>query len=590
MNLTRIFDILDRYQTHFPNVEDALAGKQEGQWVKYSTSDYVRNSNLVSYGLLAMGVKRGDKIVTISNSRPEWNFADMGMQQIGAIHVPVYPTISADDYRYILNHSEARIVIVSDKSLYRKVHSVKDDLQNVETIFSFNEIEGVRNFSEILELGRKNEDNYKQEVETIKASIKKEDLATIIYTSGTTGKPKGVMLSHNNITSNIVNSVHRLTLQTGDKVLSFLPLCHIYERTLLYLQQYNGVSVYYAQNLGTIANDIKEVQPQGFDTVPRLLEKVYDSIMTKAAQLPPMKRKLFDWALKVGEKYDVEKKSGIYKSKLKLARKLVFSKWVEALGGNVNFIGVGGSALQPRLERLFCAAGMDVHQGYGLTETSPLIAANGRHKPYVKLGTVGPVIDGVEVKIADDGEILCKGPNVMMGYYKAPDLTREVIDEDGWFHTGDIGELVDGIYLKITDRKKEIFKLSSGKYIAPQHIENKLKMSPFIEQSMVIGEYEKYASALIYPNMVALKDWAGKNNVDFLDDKDLIEKPQVIKLIKKEVMKVNKTLGSTEQIKKERLVHQEWTVEGGELSPTQKLKRRVIKKKHQELIDDIFEK
>jgi long-chain acyl-CoA synthetase len=589
MSITRIFDILERYQTHFPNVEDALAGKEEGEWRKYSTSEYVENSKLVSYGLLAMGIKKGEKIVTISNSRPEWNFADMGMMQTGAIHVPVYPTISTDDYRYILNHSDARFIIVSDRGLYRKIKNILEDLPNVEAVFSFDKIDGVRHFSEILDLGRKNTDTYKEELKKLKAGIKKEDLATIIYTSGTTGKPKGVMLSHHNIVSNVVNAVPRLTLKTGDKVISFLPLCHIYERTLLYIQQYSGVSIYYAQNLGTIANDINEVKPQGFDTVPRLLEKVYDSIMAKASKLPPVKRKLFDWAMNVGDNFDVDKKGSVYKAKLKIARKLVFSKWVEALGGNVNFIGVGGSALQPRLERLFRAAGMDVHQGYGLTETSPLIAANGRVKPLVKLGTVGPVIDGVEVRIADDGEILCKGPNVMMGYYKSPEQTREVIDEDGWFHTGDIGELVEGKYLKITDRKKEIFKLSSGKYIAPQHIENKLKFSPYIEQAMVIGEYEKFASALIYPNMIALKEFANKNNINFLDDKDLTEKPEIIKLIKQEVTKVNKTLGSTEQVKKERLVYQEWTVEGGELSPTQKLKRRVIKEKHKELIQEIYE-
>lgn len=588
MGVTRIFDLLDQYATKF-NKPDALAGKAGGEWKLYSSGDYIEYANLISCGLLELGFKRGDKIATVTNNRPQWNFMDMGMMQIGIIHVPIYPTISPDEYAYILNHSDVKAIIISDKLLYHKLKDLLEDIPSVEQVYTFNQVEGIDNWSVIVDAGRKSYSSHFPKVKEIKNSISPNEMATLIYTSGTTGSSKGVMLSHKNIVSNFIATSKIQPLNNEHKVLSFLPLCHIYERMMNYHFQYKGISIYYAENLGTIAANLKEIRADGFNTVPRLLEKVYDRIVAKGKDLPGVKKKIFDWALKLGLRYELNGANGyVYEAKLKLADKLVFSKWREALGGKTRIIVSGGSALQPRLARLFWAAGMRVMEGYGLTETSPVIAVNHAQWPDVKFGTVGPVIDDVQVKIADDGEILTKGPNLMLGYYKDPEYTNDVIDAKGWFHTGDIGVLEDGKFLKITDRKKEIFKLSSGKYVAPQLIENKFKESIFIEQIMVVGENEKFASALISPNFNHLHFWASKHKIHFRDNEELINNNKVIARYQKEVDKTNKKLGDHEKIKRFRLVCEEWSPQSGELSPTLKLRRAVIYEKYDDLLRIIY--
>jgi long-chain acyl-CoA synthetase len=585
----RTFDLLERYKTLFPNKTDVFAGKQNGMWVKCSTHDYIEKSNFISYALLALGFKAGDKIATVSNNRPEWNFVDMGMAQVGVVHIPIYPTISTDDYTYIFHNAEPRMVFVSDKMLYEKLKPLVAKEPSIEKMYSFNQIEGVSHWTELLELGKDNADEYYCEVEKIKSLIKPDDLFTLIYTSGTTGIPKGVMLSHNNIVSNVIATSKKHHLGETHKALSFLPICHIYERMLNYHFQYKGISVYYAENMGTILNDLKEIKPHIFITVPRLMERIYDGIIGKGKDLPYFKKMIFFWAVNLGIQFKHNRENGwFYHVKLKIADKLIFTKWREALGGNVVYIVSGGATLQTKLSRLFFAAKINVLEGYGLTETSPVIAVNDPSKNEIRTGTVGPVLENVELKIADDGEILCKGPNIMLGYYKAPDLTAEVIDEDGWFHTGDVGILEDGKYLKITDRKKEIFKLSSGKYVSPQVIENKIKESFFIDQVMVIGENEKFASALISPNFAFLHNWCFRHGVNFRDNRDLIENQIIIERYQREVNKINATVGQTEIIKRFRLIAEEWSPLTGELSPTLKLKRKYICDKYRSIIDEIY--
>ncbi|HOU30333.1 MAG TPA: long-chain fatty acid--CoA ligase [Bacteroidales bacterium] len=587
MEVTRTFDIIELNLKQYPR-DDMYGGRNDGGWYTYSTEDVANHVNWVSYGLMSMGYKQGDKIATISPNKPEWNFVDMGLAQAGMIHVPVYPTIGTDEYAYILDHAEVKAIIIGNKSIYNKVKPIADNLKNLKDIFSFEPVEGVRDFSEIIEAGKSNADKYADELKRIKDSIRPEDMVTIIYTSGTTGNSKGVMLSHNNLISNVKATVGAHHMGYGHKAVSFLPLCHVYERMMNYHFQYKGISIYYIDNMGIIAECIREVKPNLFTTVPRLLEKIYDNIITKGKSLPLIKRLIFFWAVNLGLKYKLKGKSAFYKFKLSIARKLVFSKWREALGNNVEAIVSGGAALQNRLERIFWAAGLPVLQGYGLTETSPVIAVNPLRLDDIKFETVGPVVENVEVKIADDGEILCKGPNVMLGYYKAPELTAEVIDSEGFFHTGDIGVIEDGRFLRITDRKKEMFKLSAGKYIAPQPIENKLKESMFIEQAMVIGENEKFASAIISPNFTYLHDWCSEHKIHFRDNKELIEIPEVIDRIAKEVNHVNKSLGEHEQIKRFRLVTDEWSPQTGELSPTLKLRRNIIAEKYKDIIADIY--
>jgi len=588
MEVTRTFDILDLYREK--NIkDDALAGKEDGVWVKYSSAQYVEIASQVSYGLLAFGLKKGDRIATISNNRPEWNFVDMGMSQAGFIHVPVYPTISSEEYTYILNHAEPSIVFISDKTLFEKLSPICEKITSIKAIFTFNQIEGARNWKELLELGKKNEEKYRDELVKIKNSIKPGDMVTILYTSGTTGFPKGVILTHDNLISNVKASVGVHPLDHRHRALSFLPISHVYERMLNYHFQYKGISIYYAESMGTIAANAQEIKPDLFSTVPRLLEGIYDKIIGKGKDLSFPKKQIFFWAVNLGLRFEHNRKNGWwYHLRLKLADKLIFSKWRAVLGGKIQIMVSGAAALQPRLIRIFWAAGIKVLEGYGLTETSPVIAVNNLTTNEIMFGTVGPAVDRVEVKIAEDGEILCKGPNVMSGYYKEPGLTKEVIDTDGWFHTGDVGMLVDVKYLKITDRKKEIFKLSSGKYIAPQVIENKLKESFFIQQVMVVGENEKFASAIISPNFPFLHEWASRHEIKFRDNEELITLKEVNDRFQREVNNVNKLLGEHEKIKRIRLVKDEWSTNTGELSPTLKLKRKPLYEKYEPILKEIY--
>ncbi len=584
----RTFDILEKMLRKYPR-KDALGGKNSKEWYVYSTAEYVEKSKQFAFGLMALGLKKGDKIATVTTNRPEWNFADMGMAMTGVVHVPIYPTISEEEYSYILEHAEIKILLLGDKKLYDKIYPITAKLPGITKVYAFEEVDGVANFDEILVLGKENQDLMKDKLEQLKSEIDPEDLATIIYTSGTTGVPKGVMLSHTNLVSNFLTHSEMHHLGKDHHVISFLPLCHVYERSVNYHFQYKGMGVYYVGNLGQIVSAIKEIKPHMFNSVPRLLERVYDGFVSKGNELTGLKKVIYFWALSLTRHFEYNKKYNFFlKIRIKLADKLIYSKWREALGNNIVYIVSGGAALQPRIARVLGMAGMMNLEGYGLTETSPVIAVNNPATKEMKIGTVGAVLDNVKLKFADDGEILVKGPSVMKGYYKAPELTAEVIDEDGWFHTGDIGILEDSKYLKITDRKKEMFKLSGGKYIAPQMIENKLKASFFIEQVMVIGAGEKFASALISPNFGYLHDWCSQRKLHFQDNEDLIQIPEVISQMQKEVALINKTMGEHEEIKRFRLVSDEWTPQTGELSPTLKLKRNYVAGKYKSIIDEIY--
>lgn len=587
MEIRRTFDIIEWNKEKYPR-NDMYAGKKDKEWIKYSVEEVSNYVNWVSYGLLSMGYKKGDKVATISGNKPEWNFVDLGVAQAGLIHVPIYPTISTEEYDFILEHSDVKVIFIGNRTIYSKVSPIVSKIQNLKDIFSFDPVEGVRSFDELIEAGKREAAKYHDELNRIKESINPEDLVTIIYTSGTTGNSKGVMLSHKNLVSNAITTSKAHHLGYGHRAISFLPLCHVYERMVNYHFQYKGISIYYVENMGTVSEVVKEVKPHIFNTVPRLLEKIYDNILGKGRNLPWIKKKIFFWAVDLGLKFRLKGNSKFYKFRLKIARKLIFSKWKEALGGELQVMVSGGAALQSRLEKIFWAAGLPVIQGYGLTETSPVIAVNPFRVDEIGFGTVGPVIENVEVKIADDGEILTRGENLMMGYYKAPELTSEVIDEDGWFHTGDIGVIEDGKFLKITDRKKEMFKLSAGKYIAPQVIENKIKESAFIEQAMVIGENEKFASALLSPDFAFLHDWCSIHKIQYRDNNELIELPEVIERFSREIKEINKNLGEHEQIKRFRLVTEEWTPLTGELSPTLKLKRNYLTKRYKNIISEIY--
>jgi long-chain acyl-CoA synthetase len=585
MDFTRAFDILTFQQKKYPQ-PDCLASKIDGQWRKNSTQEVIEKANKISLGLLKLGIKKGDKVAIVSMNRPEWVFADLGIQQTGAVVVPMYPTITEEDYRYIFNDAEVKIIFVSDRALYNKVMAATANIPGIQEVFVFDEVPGAKCWTELLLLA---EGEDPQKLEAIKAEISPEDLLTIIYTSGTTGNPKGVMLTHNNIVSNVKSVSRYVPVNNNHRALSFLPLCHIYERMLLYLYMGFGVSIYFAEGMETIADNLKEVKPHVFTTVPRLLEKVYDKIVAKGMELDGAKRKLFFWALELGLKYDTRKDQGFfYNTQLKLANKIIFNKWREALGGNVIAIVSGGAALQPRLARVFWAANIRVMEGYGLTETSPVIAVN-RHEPENNvIGTVGPPVDDIEVKIAADGEILTRSASVMKGYYKRPDLTTEVIDKDGWFHTGDIGHMEEGKYLKITDRKKEMFKTSGGKYVAPQQIENKLKESLVIEQAMVVGEGQKFPSALIVPSYSGLQDWCKIHEIPYTSNAEMIRKPEVLEKFKKEIAGFNEKFAQYEQIKKFELVLNPWTIETGELTPSLKVKRKVISKNYEDQINGMY--
>ena len=580
----RLFDLLHNLK-QMPLKEDALAYKENGVWRKYSTQEYIDNVNNLSYAFIDMGIKPGDKIGLISNNRPEWNFVDYACLQTGAINVPLYPTISEHDLKYIIQDAEIKYFFVANDALFAKVKNCTKDLV-VNELFTFNK-EGDKTLNELIALGKSKPQEKK--LEELKASIKNTDLATLIYTSGTTGNPKGVMLSHKNFISNVIGTLDLCPFQNTWRSLSFLPLNHVLERMVAYLYTTIGLSVYYAESIETIGENIKEVKPQMFVTVPRLLEKVYEKIVATGSNLTGIKKMLFFWALNLGLRYELHGANGWwYEFQLKIANKIIFNKWREALGGNIVGIVSGGAALQPRLARVFHAARIKVLEGYGLTETAPVIAVNNYADENIRFGTVGPIIHNVEVKIAEDGEIYARGNNVMLGYYKQPEQTKEVIDAEGWFHTGDIGIIEEGRFLKITDRKKEIFKTSGGKYITPQSIENKLKESRFIEQAMVIGENQKFPAAFIVPAFVFLKEWCAKHDITYTSNKEMMKNKAIIDRIMQEVEVANKDLAQYEKIKKIALLPTEWTIEKGEMTPKLSLKRKIINANNKDAYDEIY--
>ncbi|AKQ47305.1 AMP-dependent synthetase [Rufibacter radiotolerans] len=585
MKVTRVFDLLTQQVQEFPQ-PDCLAAKINGEWVKYSTQQVIDTANTLSLALIKSGIKKDDKVALISMNRPEWVFADYGIQQTGAVSVPMYPTITVEDYRFILQDSETKLILVSTEDLYNKVKEAAEGLTGIQGIYTFDQVPGAKHWSELLKLA---EGEDAATLEPYKAAVTPQDLLSIIYTSGTTGAPKGVMLSHNNLVSNFTAVKPFVPVSAEHRALSFLPLCHIYERMVSCIYLSVGVSIYFAESIDKVGDNLKEVKPHIFVTVPRLLEKVYDKIVAKGSELTGIKKGLFFWALNLGQKYDTRKSPGaFYDMQLKLARKLIFSKWKDALGGNIKVIVSGGAALQPRLARVFWGADIRIMEGYGLTETSPVIAVN-RYEPEDNaIGTVGPVIDGVEVKIAADGEILTRSPSVMVGYYKHPELTAEVIDPDGWFHTGDIGELVEGRFLKITDRKKEMFKTSGGKYVAPQLIENKLKESLVIEQVMVVGEGEKFPGALIVPAFEGLQEWCKIHHIPYTTNEEMIQKPEVLEKFQKEIDKANETLAQYERIKKFVVLPKAWSIESGEMTPKLSIKRKVITANNKDLIEGLY--
>ncbi len=584
--IKRLFDF-PYYQLENGNVQGALVTKKNGKWVKTSTQEYIDKANTISRALLRMGVKPNDKIALISSSnRTEWNIMDIGILQLGAQNVPIYPTITADDYAYVLNHSESKYCFVSDEALYKKAKEASAKVPSLKEIYCFEEIEDGKNWQEVLDLGK--DTSNQNEVEALKKEVKPEDLATLIYTSGTTGLPKGVMLSHNNIVSNALACKERLPLKRGEKVISFLPICHVFERAIIYIYQYKGSSIYFAESIDKIGQNINEIHPSFMTVVPRLLEKIYDGIIAKGNKLTGIKKLLFFWAVKIGNKYEPYGQNGWwYEKKLALARKLILSKWKEALGGNLDSMVSGSAALQTRLSKVFSAADMIVLEGYGLTETSPVVSVGQIANSGFKIGTVGKPIDKVEVKIAEDGEILVKGPNVMLGYYKDPEKTAEVMTGD-YFHTGDKGELDNHGFLKITGRKKEIFKTSGGKYVSPALLENELKQSLFIEQVMVVGEGEKMPAAIVQPNFDFVNNWAKEEELSFNSNSELISNKQVIDRIQEEVSFCNSKFAKWEQIKRFELTSETWTVNNNLLTPTFKPKRTQIQKKYQDLYNKIY--
>ena len=587
----RLFDCIAWHLERKP-LEVMLAGKESGQWKKYGTKEVAAIVDNLSAGLLSLGigpndmtVEGRDKVAILCKNRPEWLMLDLAVQQIGAILTPIYPTINVNELEFVLNDAQVKIAFVNDEDLFLKVLSLKNRVPSLKEIYTFEHVPNARHWKEVTDRATP---ELQARIKPIADKIDYEDLATIIYTSGTTGTPKGVMLSHKNILSNVMSAIHCFPPGENMKALSFLPLNHIFEKMVSYLYLFNGTSIYYAESLDTIGDNLKEVQPDMFTTVPRLLEKVYDKIMLKGSGLTGIKKKLFFWAHSLAEKFEINTNQGIwYNMQLSIANKLIFSKWREALGNNIRCIVTGSAACQPRLIRIFTAARIVVMEGYGLTETSPVISVNRYNVKDRKFGTVGPLIDGVEVKIAEDGEILCKGPNVMMGYYKRPDLTSEAM-KDGWFLTGDIGVMIENKFLKITDRKKELFKTSGGKYVAPTPIESKLKESIYVEQVMVVGSDRKYVGSLIVPSIPNLQEWARQNDIAATDNETLIRNPKVIDMYKNTVESFNKFFNQVEQIKKFELLPYEWTVDGGELTPTLKLKRKVIMEKYRDAIERIY--
>lgn len=582
-NFKILFDLIKNYEKQFTK-DIMVAGRSKDGWRTFSTNEFVDIVNNLSKGLIAKGIKKGDRIALMSGNRPEWNFIDFACNQLGVATVPLYPTLSNQDLVFILDNAEVKMLFVSNEELAKKAdNALKENNMNLEA-YTFDEISGRANYREVMELGKSQE----IDLETYRSAVQPDDLLTLIYTSGTTGKPKGVFLSHKNIISNVEASNHLVT-EEFQKALSFLPLCHIFERMVVYLYLSRGVQIYYAENLDNIVVDINEVKPDLFTTVPRVLEKVYDKVVEKGKNLTGIKKSLFFWALDLGLRYqEPQKNSGMYNFKLGIARKLIFSKWKEALGGNIKLIISGGAALQERLARVFWAAGIKVLEGYGLTETSPVIAVNSWKDEDVKFGTVGRVLNNLDVKIASDGEILVKGPSITKGYYNNDEATKEAFTEDGYFHTGDIGELTPDGFLRITDRKKEMFKTAGGKYVAPQVIENKLMESTLIAQVMVIGENQRFPAALIVPAYEELEKYAKHKGITFNGKEDLIEKPEILAKYEQVISQAMANFGHWEQVKKFKLLPKEWSIDAGELTPKLSLKRKVILQKNEDIVKSIY--
>jgi long-chain acyl-CoA synthetase len=585
LDFTRVFDLPRYQQARYPK-SDCLNEKTGGKWKSYSTQDVIDYMDRVSLSLVGSGIKKGDVVSIVGNNRPQWNFTDLGIMQTGAVTVPIYPTISDDDYVYIMNDAETKILFVSSQELFDRMQRLRGRIPSLREIITYDPVPGAVHWDEFLKRG----DGFDRgQLKTLSDAVSEKDLCCMIYTSGTTGFPKGVMLTHANICSNMKGVSNVLPINEHHRALSFLPLNHVFEKMVLYCYLMLGVSCYYAESMDTIGENLREIKPHFFTCVPRLLEKVYERIMTKGLELKGAKRALFFWAVHLGERWENGKNMGAwYNLQLKVARRLIFSKWLEALGGNVFAICSGSAPLNAKIGKVFTAAGIVIMEGYGLTETSPVVTVNRYDTNENILGTVGPVIPGVEVKLAEDGEILVRGPNIMVGYYKLPEETKKVIDDEGWFRTGDVGEWVREKFLKITDRKKELLKTSGGKYVAPQPIENKFKESPFIEQMMVIGEGKKFVSALIVPSFVNLKSWCERNNVTLADNADAVSNAKINELIQQVVDEKNQHFGHTDQIKKFRLIPEEWTVQGGQLTPTLKLKRKVIMERYKEIIDVMY--
>ncbi len=587
MEVTRIFDLLPYYEEKYKAKDDVIASKENGEWVKFSIRQYREMADSISYGFLSLGVEPGDKIAQISPNRVEWNIVDMAILQVGAVHIPIYPTISESDYKYILNHAEVKYVFVSGMELLRKIQHILPEVPTLQGVYTYKDHHELKHLSELVDLGKANP--VPELLEKRKAAIEPDGIATIIYTSGTTGNPKGVMLSHNNLISNFKACAHIPPFGEEARAISYLPLCHVYERMLNYVYQYDGISIYYAENIGTITDNMKDVHPRILSTVPRLLEKIYDRLVATGRKLKGPKSWIFWWAFHLALRYELDGANGwFYELKRRFYDRLVYSKWREIMGRDIEIIVSGGAALQPRLGRMFTCAGIHVLEGYGLTETSPVISVNDFSENGIKFGTVGPVLKNTKVRIVEDGEICVKGPGVMIGYYKEPEMTREAIDSDGWFHTGDLGHIEPEGQLAITGRKKELFKTSFGKYVSPQPIEDKFKESLFIDQMIVVGENQKFAGALIVPDFAFLKEYCKLKEIEFTTPAGMIANDRIRKRFQSEIKKYNKLFGETEQVKSWELIDHEWTLESGEITPTLKLKRKFIHLKYKEQIDRLF--
>ncbi|HNY63105.1 MAG TPA: long-chain fatty acid--CoA ligase [Bacteroidales bacterium] len=588
MKIERIFDILHRYQEVYPDQTVAFGGKVGKEWVTYSPQDYIDKINKVSYALIHLGIEKGDKVGIIATNRPEWNILDMAIMQIGAITVPIYPTLTASDYLYILNHAEVTMVILEGAELMGKILSIREEAPRLQYLYTFIDRKELPYFDQLIEMGE--EHPYEEELKQRKDSIQSSDCSTIIYTSGTTGTPKGVMLSHSNIVNQFLN-LYQTPAPWSKTAFSFLPLCHAYERMLVFLYQYLGMSVYYAQNLGTIGDNIKEVKPTMMSAVPRMLDKIYDKIYTSGNNMPTISKMIFRWALKLATQYKIQdyERTWYYNMKHRIADRLVYAKIRNNIGGNFDIVVSGAASLQPRIASFFSAIGMPIYEGYGLTETSPVIAVSNRDRDGRASGTVGMPLPGIEVKIAENGEVCCRGHNVMMGYYKDEALTKSVIDQDGWFHTGDIGLINEKGQLILTGRLKSLFKTSFGKYINPQVIEDKVSESPFVEHIVVVGEGQKFAAALIKPDFDFLKQWCLRHDIEFVSEEEAVKDSQVIARYSREIDKYNQFFGDTEKIRKFELIPDEWSQHTDILTPTLKVKRKKVELQYQEVIQKLFQ-